>query len=139
MEHLTAPSIWPATVGAAVSLMAFGVATSLALSALGAVLLAIGLFSACQRTPDTADEHGQEENGGERSPARRGDEEQGQPRGQLGQGERRADESDRSVGHPEVARSALGPFEIEELSDARGQEDNRKKRPQCQHGRRHES
>jgi hypothetical protein len=44
MDHLPAPSIWPATVGAAVALMAFGVATSLALSALGIVLLAFGLF-----------------------------------------------------------------------------------------------
>jgi hypothetical protein len=44
MEHLPAPSIWPATVGAAVALMAFGVATSLVLSALGVVLLAYGLF-----------------------------------------------------------------------------------------------
>jgi hypothetical protein len=44
MDHLPAPSIWPATVGAAVALMAFGVATSLALSALGLVLLAFGLF-----------------------------------------------------------------------------------------------
>jgi hypothetical protein len=44
MEHLPPPSVWPATVGAAVSLMAFGVATSLALSALGVLLLAIGLF-----------------------------------------------------------------------------------------------
>jgi len=45
MEHLPAPSIWPVTVGAAVSLMAFGVATSLALSVLGVLLLAFGLFS----------------------------------------------------------------------------------------------
>jgi hypothetical protein len=44
MDHLPAPSSWPATVGAAVALMAFGVATSLALSALGLVLLAFGLF-----------------------------------------------------------------------------------------------
>ena len=44
MEHLPAPSLWPATVGAAVALMAFGVATSLALSALGALLVAFGLF-----------------------------------------------------------------------------------------------
>jgi hypothetical protein len=44
MEHLPAPSIWPATVGAAVALMAFGVATSLALSALGVLLLAYGLY-----------------------------------------------------------------------------------------------
>ena len=44
MEHLPAPSMWPATLGAAVALIAFGVATSLALSALGVVLLAFGLF-----------------------------------------------------------------------------------------------
>jgi len=44
MEHLPAPSIWPATVGAAMALMAFGVATNLALSALGVLLLAFGLF-----------------------------------------------------------------------------------------------
>jgi len=44
MEHLPAPSMWPATLGAAVALMAFGVATSLALSVLGVVLLAYGLF-----------------------------------------------------------------------------------------------
>ena len=42
--HLPAPSIWPATVGAAVALMGFGVATSLALSALGVLLLAFGLY-----------------------------------------------------------------------------------------------
>jgi hypothetical protein len=45
MEHLPAPSIWPVTVGAGVTLMAFGVTTSLALSALGVVLLAWGLVS----------------------------------------------------------------------------------------------
>jgi hypothetical protein len=45
MEHLPAPSVWPFTVGGGVTLIAFGVATSLALSALGAVLLAWGLFS----------------------------------------------------------------------------------------------
>jgi hypothetical protein len=44
MEHLPGPSTWPATVGAGVSLMAFGVATSLALSVLGMFLLAWGLF-----------------------------------------------------------------------------------------------
>jgi len=44
MEHLPAPSMWPATVGAAVALTAFGVATNLALSALGVLLLAFGLF-----------------------------------------------------------------------------------------------
>ena len=44
MEHLSAPSIWPATVGAAVSLLAFGLVTSLALSVLGVLLLAVGLY-----------------------------------------------------------------------------------------------
>jgi hypothetical protein len=43
-EHLPAPSLWPATVGAAVSLLALGVATTLALSMLGMVLLAFGLY-----------------------------------------------------------------------------------------------
>jgi hypothetical protein len=44
MEHLPSPSVWPATAGAGVTLMAFGVATSLALSMLGVILLAVGLF-----------------------------------------------------------------------------------------------
>ena len=44
MEHLSAPSIWPATVGAAVSLLAFGLVTSLALSVLGVLLLGVGLY-----------------------------------------------------------------------------------------------
>ena len=44
MEHLPAPSAWPFVVGGAVTLMAFGVATSLAFSLLGAVLLAWGLI-----------------------------------------------------------------------------------------------
>lgn len=44
MEHLPSPSVWPVTAGAGVSLMAFGIATSLAVSGLGAVLLAFGLF-----------------------------------------------------------------------------------------------
>ena len=43
-EHLPAPSVWPATIGAGVSLMALGVASSLALSALGAVFLFWGVF-----------------------------------------------------------------------------------------------
>jgi cytochrome c oxidase subunit 1 len=41
--HLPQPSVWPLTVGAGASLMAFGVATSLALSAMGLVLLVWGL------------------------------------------------------------------------------------------------
>jgi len=41
--HLPRPSVWPLTVGAGASLMAFGVATSLALSGLGLLLLVWGL------------------------------------------------------------------------------------------------
>lgn len=41
--HLPAPSFWPLTVGAGFSLLAFGVATSLALSVLGLVLMAWGI------------------------------------------------------------------------------------------------
>jgi hypothetical protein len=41
--HLPQPSVWPLTLGAGVSLMAFGVATSLALSAMGLALLVWGL------------------------------------------------------------------------------------------------
>jgi hypothetical protein len=44
MEHLPSPSVWPFTVAAGATLMAFGVATSLLLSLLGLVLLAYGLF-----------------------------------------------------------------------------------------------
>jgi hypothetical protein len=43
MEHLPAPSVWPFVVGAAVTLMAFGVATSLAFSVMGGLLLAWGV------------------------------------------------------------------------------------------------
>jgi hypothetical protein len=43
MEHLPSPSMWPATIGAGVALLLFGVVTSLVLSALGVVLLAYGL------------------------------------------------------------------------------------------------
>jgi hypothetical protein len=43
--HLPEPSVWPLTVGAGASLMAFGVATSLALSVLGLLLLVWGLAS----------------------------------------------------------------------------------------------
>lgn len=42
-SHLPEPSVWPLTLGAGAALMAFGVATSLALSAMGLVLLAWGL------------------------------------------------------------------------------------------------
>jgi hypothetical protein len=41
--HLPEPSVWPLTLGAGVSLMAFGVATSLAMSAMGLVLVVWGL------------------------------------------------------------------------------------------------
>jgi hypothetical protein len=43
MEHLPSPSMWPATIGAGVALLMFGVVTSLVLSALGALLLGYGL------------------------------------------------------------------------------------------------
>lgn len=43
-EHLPAPSMWPVTVGGGVTLIAFGITTSLALSALGAVLLFWGVL-----------------------------------------------------------------------------------------------
>jgi hypothetical protein len=43
-EHLPSPSIWPVTAAGGVTLLGFGLLTSLALSALGAVLLAWGLF-----------------------------------------------------------------------------------------------
>ena len=42
--HLPAPSFWPVTVGAGVALIAFGITTSLALSALGAALLFWGVL-----------------------------------------------------------------------------------------------
>ena len=42
--HLPQPSIWPVTIGGGFTLLAFGVLTSLALSALGAVLMAWGLY-----------------------------------------------------------------------------------------------
>jgi hypothetical protein len=42
-EHLPAPSVWPATVGAGVALIALGLATSLALSALGGAVLGWGI------------------------------------------------------------------------------------------------
>jgi len=43
-ERLPTPSVWPATVGGGVTLIAFGIATSLALSALGAGLLFWGVL-----------------------------------------------------------------------------------------------
>ncbi|MGI9148235.1 MAG: hypothetical protein ACR2IK_17060 [Chloroflexota bacterium] len=42
--HVPSPSVWPVTVGAGVALIAFGIATSLALSALGAALLGWGIW-----------------------------------------------------------------------------------------------
>jgi hypothetical protein len=42
--HLPSPSVWPFVVGAGVSLLAFGVPTSVAFSALGGVLVAVGLW-----------------------------------------------------------------------------------------------
>jgi hypothetical protein len=43
-HHLPSPSVWPATAGAGVALIAFGIATSLAMSVLGVVLLFWGVF-----------------------------------------------------------------------------------------------
>ena len=43
MEHLPGPSVWPLTVGAGVTLLAFGVVTSVLLSLLGLLLLGYGL------------------------------------------------------------------------------------------------
>jgi hypothetical protein len=43
-EHLPPPSVWPFIVGGGVALMGLGVVTSLALSAMGFVLLAWGIF-----------------------------------------------------------------------------------------------
>jgi hypothetical protein len=43
-HHLPPPSVWPFTVGAGVALIAFGIATSLALSALGVLLLFWGIW-----------------------------------------------------------------------------------------------
>ena len=43
-EHVPSPSMWPLTVGGGVSLLAFGLLTSLALSVLGLILLVWGLF-----------------------------------------------------------------------------------------------
>jgi hypothetical protein len=44
MEHVPEPSVWPFIVGAAVTLLAFGVAANLIFSLLGAALLAWGLI-----------------------------------------------------------------------------------------------
>jgi hypothetical protein len=44
-EHLPSPSVWPATVAGGVTLLLFGVLTAPALSVLGGVLMAWGLYS----------------------------------------------------------------------------------------------
>ncbi len=43
-EHLPSPSIWPMTLAGGVTLLGFGLLTSLALSALGFVLTVWGLY-----------------------------------------------------------------------------------------------
>jgi hypothetical protein len=43
-EHLPSPSVWPFTLGAGVTLLAFGIPTSLLFSIAGLVLMAYGLF-----------------------------------------------------------------------------------------------
>jgi hypothetical protein len=42
-EHLPGPSVWPCTIGAGITLMAFGVVSSLVFTAIGVVLLIGGL------------------------------------------------------------------------------------------------
>ena len=42
-EHLPPPSVWPVTLGAGVTLLAFGIPTSLWFSLFGAVVMALGL------------------------------------------------------------------------------------------------
>ena len=42
-EHLPPPSVWPLTVAGGFTLVGFGVVSSLALSLLGLVVMAIGL------------------------------------------------------------------------------------------------
>jgi hypothetical protein len=43
-EHLPSPSVWPMTVAGGVTLVGFGLLTSVALSVLGVALMAWGLF-----------------------------------------------------------------------------------------------
>ena len=43
-EHLPSPSVWPFTVAGGVALLGFGLLTTFALSALGLVLMAVGLY-----------------------------------------------------------------------------------------------
>jgi hypothetical protein len=42
-HHLPSPSVWPFTLGAGVTLLAFGIPTSLLFSVMGALLMALGL------------------------------------------------------------------------------------------------
>ena len=42
-EHLPSPSVWPFVVGSGVTLVAFGIPTSLVFSGVGLVLMALGL------------------------------------------------------------------------------------------------
>ncbi|MBV8714616.1 MAG: cytochrome c oxidase subunit 4 [Chloroflexi bacterium] len=42
--HLPSPSVWPVTLAGGVTLVGFGLLTSVALSILGLVLMAWGLF-----------------------------------------------------------------------------------------------
>jgi hypothetical protein len=44
-HHLPSPSVWPVTLAGGVTLVAFGVLTSYALSVLGLALMAWALFS----------------------------------------------------------------------------------------------
>jgi len=44
-HHLPSPSVWPMTLAGGVTLVGFGVLTSIALSILGALLMAWALFS----------------------------------------------------------------------------------------------
>ncbi len=43
-EHLPSPSVWPLTVAGGFTLVGFGVITIPALSVLGLILMAIGLY-----------------------------------------------------------------------------------------------
>jgi hypothetical protein len=43
-EHLPSPSVWPFTVAGGFTLVGFGILSSPALSALGVLLMAVGLY-----------------------------------------------------------------------------------------------
>jgi hypothetical protein len=43
-EHLPSPTVWPFTVGGGATLLAFGLLTSVALSLLGVLVMAWGLY-----------------------------------------------------------------------------------------------